>query len=507
MVQHNNVSKTLRTIQVTCAVVWCLLVAGPSFGFAALKPVLVSEGVYKEYCTSKEIEDNVGICQQQELKLNMIFTIAAVMTNVTALIVGPILDSYGPKVCGIIGALLITLSCLTLRSAVTIHAFDAYIVGYTLLAVGGPFTFISSFQLSNTFPDNSGLILALLTGAFDASSAVFLFYKVAYEKSGGAFHIHDFFTLFLVVPVFILLAQIFIMPHEPYVTMKELALESLDIHEATSSESVDVTEETALLETTGNLSVSGVPTYLDNGKDNGHISHSHVDELEQNSGVWGVLHGLPILGQLKTPWFYVMLAFTAIQMLRINYFVATVLSQYAYLLGSFEKAELLNNFFNVALPLGGLIAIPIIGVLLDTLSTFSVMALMLVVSTCVGCFGLIPNSIIAGYLNISLLVVYRPFYYTAVSDYAAKVFGFDTFGRVYGLIISISGVFNLLQAFLDRTTHKHFKGNPTPVNIFLLSSTIVFGATLLVYIRTQIKHIKRKQLEVEAERAPVLTMP
>jgi MFS family permease len=488
-------------------VFWCLLVAGPSFGFAALKPVLVSEGVYKEYCTSKEIEHSVEICQQQELKLNMVFTIAAVMTNVTALIVGPILDSYGPKLCGIIGALLISLSCFTLRSAVTIHAFDGYIVGYTLLAVGGPFTFISSFQLSNTFPNHSGLILALLTGAFDASSAVFLFYRIAYEKSGGAFHIHDFFTIFLVVPVFILLAQIFIMPHESYVTMKELALESLDIHEAPSGESSYVTEETALLETAGNQSASGIPKYLDNCKDDGQISHCHVDDLEQNSGVWGVLHGLSILDQLKTPWFYIMVAFTTIQMLRINYFVATVLSQYTYLLGSFERAELLNNFFNVALPLGGLLAIPIIGVLLDTLSTFSVLTLMLVVSTCIGCIGLIPNSIIAGYFNISLLVVYRPFYYTSVSDYAAKVFGFDTFGRVYGLIISISGVFNLLQAFLDRATLVYFKGNPAPVNIFLLSSTVVFGVALLVYIRTQIKHIKRKQLELEAEQAPVLTMP
>lgn len=508
MVQHNNVSKTIRIIQVACAVIWCLLVAGPSFGFAALKPILVSEGVYRDYCTPKEIKHGVEICQQQELKLNLIFTIAAVMTNITALVVGPILDSHGPKLCGIIGALLISLSCLILRSATTIHIFDAYIVGYMLLAIGGPFTFISSFQLSNTFPNNSGLILALLTGAFDASSAVFLFYRISYEKSGGNFHIHDFFTLFLLVPIFIFLAQIFIMPQDSYVTMKDLALDSLDIHEASTNELLaDVSEETALLTTTDNEPESCVPKYMDNIDGDGQASHSHVDDLEQNSGVWGVLHGLSISEQLKTPWFYIMVAFTAVQMLRINYFVATVLSQYSYLLGSFEEAEILNNFFNVALPLGGVFAIPAIGILLDNLSTFSIFTLMLTTSIAIGIFGLIPHSIMAGYLNVGLLVIYRPFYYTAVSDYAAKVFGFDTFGRVYGLMISISGVFNLFQAVSDRVTIEYFDGNPAPVNTFLLASTVLIGITFLMYIRTQIKHIKRKQLELEAERAPVLAMP
>lgn len=49
----------------------------------ALKPVLIEEGVYNEYCTEKEVDRGVGVCFEQELRLNFMFTAAAVATNVS----------------------------------------------------------------------------------------------------------------------------------------------------------------------------------------------------------------------------------------------------------------------------------------------------------------------------------------------------------------------------------------------------------------------------------------
>lgn len=520
MTHHTRVSKALRLVQVGCAIFWCLLVAGPSFGFAALKPVLVSEGVYRQFCTPDEIESGVRICQQQELKLNMIFTIAAVLTNVCALVVGPTLDTFGPRVCGLIGTFLIAAACFILRSAWLITLFDGYIVGYTLLALGGPFTFISSFQLSNTFPQASGLILALLTGAFDASSAVFLVYRILYEKSGGTFHLSNFFSYFLAVPVFILLAQIFIMPSDSYSTLNDLAYEAMeaDDDDCCDSETSTVNESTGLLNSQVVSTEAGdytedlvdpnpVGTVAITKQDGKKHEPHHNENIDNISGVWGVLHGVSVGDQLKTPWFYLMAIFTTIQMLRINYFVATVFSQYSYLLGSYENAVILNKFFDVALPLGGIIAIPFIGLVLDNFSTFTVLSILLTITSAIGFLGLIPNSFAAAYMNVALLVVYRPFYYTAVSDYAAKVFGFETFGRVYGVIICISGVFNMLQASLDKATHGVFKGNPIPVNICLLTSTVLIGAALLTYIRTQLKSIKQKKLESAIVNVPADILP
>lgn len=121
-----------------------------------------------------------------EIRLNLMFTAAAVTTNVAALPVGAILDHYGPRVSGCLGALFLALGSVVMAHAKRLP-FDGFLLGYLLLALGGPFTYISSFQLSNAFPRRSGFILALLTGAFDASSALFLVYRIIFERTGGAF--------------------------------------------------------------------------------------------------------------------------------------------------------------------------------------------------------------------------------------------------------------------------------------------------------------------------------
>lgn len=517
MIDRNTVKPTIRFLQVASAIVWCLFVAGTCFGFAALKPVLISEGVYRELCTPEEIEKGVHICREQELSLNMMFTIAAVVTNITALVVGSALDLYGPKFCGVLGSILITLACLVLRSASTITLFDGYKIGYGMLAIAGPFTFISSFHLSNAFPQYSGLILAFITGAFDSSSAVFLFYRLAYEHSNGSFTLYKFFTVFLIAPIFIFFVQIFLMPSESYASptspapQKIRRMSYIAVPDGSSaqpggfrSRHASFVESTAFAG--GNVALFAEPVADEDetADETTPLTNGSIQAAKKNaksSGVEGILHGKSAIEQLKTPWFIFIALFTTIQMLRINYFVASVLSQYTYLLGSFEKATHLNKFFDIALPLGGLVSIPFIGLALDNLSTFGVLSVLLSVSTTFGVLGMIPNSFLAGCLNVMLLVVYRPFYYTSVSDYAAKVFGFETFGRIYGVVICIAGVLNVLQAQLDRATHDVFNSNPTPVNIILVSITVVIGVSFLIYVKTQVQARKRKELEIEASGA------
>ncbi len=106
-------SKT-RIIQVICAIIWCLFAAGPIFGFAALKPILIDQGVYHDVCKVSTEGINLKLCADQDLKLNKMFTIGAVVTNVTALLVGHILDNYGPRVCGFIGSVFLSIGALFL---------------------------------------------------------------------------------------------------------------------------------------------------------------------------------------------------------------------------------------------------------------------------------------------------------------------------------------------------------------------------------------------------------
>lgn len=188
-------------------------------------------------------------------------------------------------------------------------------------------------------------------------------------------------------------------------------------------------------------------------------------------------------------------------MTRINYFVATIRPQYAALLHSPARAAAVNHVFDLALPLGGLLSIPFVGFVLDHSSTCAVLAALVTVATAIGALGLVPDSLPAAYAHIALFVLYRPFYYTAVSDYTAKVFGFRTFGTVYGTTICLAGLFNFSQSGLDYLFHETFRGDPVPVNVMLMAAGLVVGVALVSYVGYQVRTLRRKMLELEAERA------
>ncbi|ODV93271.1 hypothetical protein PACTADRAFT_35899 [Pachysolen tannophilus NRRL Y-2460] len=495
--QEMETSLFRRILQLVCAIIWCLLSAGPVFGFAALKPVLISEGVYKEYCSLNdnflEIDEP---CPEQDLKLNFIFTIAAVVTNVTFILVGTILDHYGPRVTGIIGSIFLFCASLILRKSDTITIVDGYLFGYTLLAFAGPFVFISCLQLSNSFPRQSGLILALLTGAFDASCALFLIYRIIYQGNYiKNLTFEKFFTFYLIVPIFIFVCQMTIMPHSSYKTINTIAKiseEQIDENGFPIDEEIDPNETTSLIQ----ASQSNKTTFE---------LQREFELATSSGGVFGVCHNLSLMEQFKSSWFILMCAFTAIQMLRINYFVATIRSQEEYLFNP-EIGLKINRFFDLALPIGGIISIPFIGILLDHFQTLTVLNILTVISVIIGILGILKLQICA-YSGIILLVLYRPFYYTTVSDYCSKVFGFHTFGTIYGSIICFCGFTNLLQTLLDHITHFTFKMNPIPVNIALTAITGVAGFSLIAFIISQEREIIKRQMILEAENAVIIDMP
>ena len=58
----------MSTVQVSIAVVYCLFAAGIVFGYAAIKPVLIREGVYSDFCTPEESKGSQNNCYEQELR-------------------------------------------------------------------------------------------------------------------------------------------------------------------------------------------------------------------------------------------------------------------------------------------------------------------------------------------------------------------------------------------------------------------------------------------------------
>lgn len=71
------------------------------------------------------------------------------------------------------------------------------------------------------------------------------------------------------------------------------------------------------------------------------------------------------------------------------------------------------------------------------------------------------------------------------SDYASKVFGYATFGRIYGTLICVSGIGQFVQPALDTLTHGPLHNNPVPVNLSFAVVGSVISAALTFYVYTK----------------------
>lgn len=497
-------------------IIACWFASGITFGFAALKPILIAEGVYRELCPADEIDRDPHIpCDKQDLRLNLSFAVASITANVGSLAAGTVLDRLGRRAAWVLGCAFFAAGCLSMGLSFSVPKFPGYFAGNFLLALGGSFLFISSFKLANAFPRHSGLIVALVTGAFDASAAVFLFYRMAYDATGGRhLSLHTFFFSYLVVPVLILVAEFSYMPRLAYHSAGELkakiehsADHSRDVH--TSDDDISGEEERADVRQKRAERRRVRRDALDDltgGKQERDERDRKEEHRLEASGVWGMLHGLPAHKQMLTPWFILVLLLTAHQMLRMNFIIATLRAQYRYMLDSEKLARKVNHLFDVALPLGGVVATPFVGLLLNHLTVVNIFIVLTVFIAAVSFLNCLPY-LWAGYAMVIGFAVFRPLYYSAISyvppasfhssvtvwvltmdrDYATKVFGFATFGRIYGMLLCISGFFIFGQYGLDAWIHGPLRGDPFPVNMIIAVSGTLLGIALVVYMMVTIR--------------------
>ncbi|KAK4689168.1 hypothetical protein P7C73_g923, partial [Tremellales sp. Uapishka_1] len=497
--QPQDVSPIRRVLQIVAGIFFCFTIAGLVFGFAALKPILRDSGVYAHLCN-----DGERYCKAQDTRLNVLFIVATSVNNVAALPMGSFLDRVGPRVSSIVGGVLFGAGCVIFSLGIVNAYIDTYLIGYALLAVGAPAMFLAQFHLSNAFPARSGLILSALTGAFDASSLPLCFFKIAYFSLGGKPTVKAFFLGYTIIPILLILQQTFFAPSTAY--------------------SRPLPQSTTILDEDGDpLRPSPHPVQTD-AEENFASSFSRVsynvyagaddDEVKEllqkgnGDGIVGAMFGEGVVGQVKSSWFWAMEFMILVHMTRINWYLATVNTQLIYYTGQENLAETLTTAFIFLLPLGGLASIPFVGYLLDSRPTLDVTLLLSLIGFLFGVLTL-SSAMIPQLIGIGMLVVFRPLFYTAVSDYAAKVFGFKTFGTVYGassmialanepgLAMTLSGLFGLiltplgeLSTFLltspafpsslrvDILVKGPLNGSYTLVNVILLILGVISSLTL-----------------------------
>jgi hypothetical protein len=88
---------------------------------------------------------------------------------------------------------------------------------------------------------------------------------------------------------------------------------------------------------------------------------------------------------------------------------------------------------------------------------------------------------------------------TLDSDYATKVFGFSTFGRIYGTLTCISGMVNFVQSALDELTHGPLHEDPTPINIAMGAGGAILGIVLTAFVAVKGRGFVEERQEMEGD--------
>ncbi|QRV72651.1 major facilitator superfamily transporter [Ceratobasidium sp. AG-Ba] len=372
---------------------------------------------------------------------------------------GAILDRVGPTRTSIIGAMVFGMGNLVFglgRQTWPID-LDGYLIGFILIAIGSPLIFLSSFHISNAFPRRSGLILSCIMAGFNASSTPYVFYNWLDQKTGRV-SIKTWFWCYTIIPaLFVTLQGVFgptsVYPRQDDVRPDEAAA----INAPTTSY--------------GATSNDSLPSSTRSN------SPSQRQDIRPKDGFIGIVSSRSAIGQILSRHFWILLLFFSIYADRINWLIQTISEQLLFYLQDPRLVNKALTIFTLLLPLGGIVGVPIFGWLLDNRTVFDASLVIMVGGIVYGVLGMI-HSTVTQMVSISTFVILRPLLYVFVGDYCGKAFGFQTFGRIYGLVNTLVGVLGLVLSPIDRLVKGPLHGNYDIVNAAglitgLLSSLLI----------------------------------
>ncbi|KAI3654086.1 hypothetical protein MP228_000805 [Amoeboaphelidium protococcarum] len=476
-----------RLVLLSTSILFAFLCAGVVFGYQSFKDMAIDAGVYSYLCNSNNNNDDQVdaengenlVCTEQKSRLDLIYTVAACVTNIMAIVIGLTLDRFGPRVTAAIGSLIFALGTvfMALSHPVAIGGeegtesrLDLYFPGYSLLAVGGPFIFVSTLHVSKVFPRHSGLCMSLITGSFDASAIVFWLFDLVYRSqlmqsvSSGIKKIQWIFGIYSVVPALALLWSLVIMPKRVLDSTQQISDEE--------EEQIDVPSN-------GEQDLDTQPLLKDDD-DNVKVEQRSANKIDDELGLG--LYAKSAISQLKSTTFLWLVAFMCIYMVRLNMYISSAKEQLGRYIDSEDQLQQLHWWFGLLLPLGGVIAIPVSTYTLDHLQlhySFLTITALNLLSAALS-FTRHPAGQI---INIIAFVTMRPLVYTVSNEFVGRAFGFKHFGIVYGLMTMISGVFNFSTYALNLIVINVTNGDYLLVNIGLYSASLLVSMGFSLYIQ------------------------
>lgn len=191
----------------------------------------------------------------------MIYVVATFFSFLGPLLLGLVLDKFGPRYCSLLSIALIAIGCI-LFGISDRENLTLFVPALCLIALGGPGAQSSIIHLSNLFPDWKSTATAFITGSFQLSFIVFLVFDQLWLIAKCSYR-----TLFIgysIVCAINAVISIFLWPDTPY-SYEEYASIA---HEDVEDESEDSEDHHEL------ISAIRLPSVF--------IHHSEIEDLTKN---------------------------------------------------------------------------------------------------------------------------------------------------------------------------------------------------------------------------------
>ncbi|XP_045572341.1 solute carrier family 43 member 3 isoform X1 [Salmo salar] len=487
----------------------CLCFAGVVFGWASLVFVLKTDGYFTDLCVNLTTGPNSTVetvdrmnsspwsssslislpslhlslslalpslhlsdCSGQDEQFSLVFTVTSFMNNFLTLPNGFIFDRFGTMATRLLGICLYTTGTLMVAfssSALSMLLFPAL----SFIAVGGILFLITNIQVGNLFGSHRSTIITLYNGAFDSSSAVFLIIKVMHE---GGVSLRSSFLILSVCSVIHLLRTFFLMPntHIPYPLPEGFTYGvSPGKSNSYNVEESEKTRETGRTpEGEGPAETDDMPLQPDDG------------QQSEDSGKVASFRSC-----VQSGFFLWHLVWLSVMQLRHYLFIGTLNPMLNRLADN--DSALVSQYTNAFAftQLCGVLCAPWNGLIMDrhkgkplapgetdkeadlrssSLSLFLTSLQCLLFSICASS-PLLPLQ----YLTFILQVLNRSFLYGGNAAFVSIAFPGVHFGKLYGLVMSLSAVVSLLQYPCFALVKGALGGDPFYVNIALTLLTLL----------------------------------
>ncbi|XP_064623427.1 equilibrative nucleobase transporter 1-like [Lineus longissimus] len=473
--------KIKRLVAFIFGLIECLLLAGCIYGWAAIVFVFKEDGVFSHLCESSALGNSTNItlsvrivtnlnstpaplpqhrypmCQEQDNRLNLAFTIANFALEGSTLFVGWLFDSYGLRISRLLALSLFVTGSLMMGFAsaeIPVLIFP----GLICFGVGGIMFLVTNLQIGNYFDRFQLTVVTIFNSAFDTSSVTLLIFKVLYENGAQRLHLFIFLASFATVIVltstFVLIPKFKIKPRSQVREEKNVVLYK------NKSEEVDVGS--------GKL-------------DNALIEDKGKVVLEERKLV------KPLRHYVFTRFYLIHLMWHAFIQLRFFVYIGS-LNVWLQIVtqDDLTMVSALTNVFSIAL-MCGILAGPLEGFILmmetrrlkrDNMTYFDRIQPAAVPQMLCTIFCLILSILVLVpmvellYVQFIMLTICRAFLYGLNCAYLVLAFPPEHFGKLFGILMTFNGVLGALQYPLFIWSSGPPR-DPTTVNILMLVLTVI----------------------------------